>query len=159
MYLSIAVVFGPALCCCSRDSLFPSVTAPIACGHVGGCKSHSKSPGHSAGGVNHHYGHSGHHSHAATPAASDEKPAPCDHDPGKCPCDKHRQTMATSQPSGGAGKRSQDLQNDLFLTLAVSVLFLASLEQDAASTLRRGRIRPNGVYGREMLRAYHKLQC
>jgi hypothetical protein len=159
IYLCMAVVFGPALCCCSMDSLFASATAPSACGHEGGCNSHSKSHGHSAEGGNHHHGHSGQHSHDAPPAASDEVPAPCDHDPGKCPCGQHRQTMAASHPSDWVGQRSLDLQNDLFSILAVYVLSLTSLEQDDASTLRMGDIRPSGVYGREILRAYHKLQC
>lgn len=67
--------------------------------------------------------------------------------------------MAASQASDGVGQRSLNLHNDLFSTVAVFIFPLASFEQDGASTLCLGDIRPSGIYGREILRAYNKLQC
>lgn len=158
-YLSIAVVFAPALCCCSLDSLFPSAAGTSACSHSGGCNSHA-SDGH--GHANHeshsHPKHSHHaHSHAASEPKSQEDPAPCDHQPGKCPCEQHRQTMAASQHADLIGQNSVEWHNELFLCSAVTVLTL--VEQDVASALRMGEFRPVSVFGREILRAYHKLQC
>ena len=155
MYLSVAVVFGPALCCCSMDSLFSFAKAASACGHDGGCKSHS----HHAKTRHDHHSDGGGHSHPAPSQEPKEAPAPCDHDPGDCPCGQHRETMAASQPSDGVIQRSIDSHHDLFETIAVSALSLASFEPDVASALRLSQIRPSGVYGREILRAYHKLQC
>lgn len=161
MYLSVAVVFGPTLCCCALDSLFPS-TAQSACGHEGGCKPHTDDGhgghAHHAKAGHHHHGHNGHHAEAKPPA-SEEEPAPCDHEPGKCPCGEHQQTMAATQPSDAVGQRSLELHDDVFSTFAVFILPLASLEQEGASMLRLGEIRPSGINGREILRAYHKLQC
>jgi hypothetical protein len=154
MYLSLAVVIGPALCCCTMDGLFSRAVSSSACSHAGCCKARNESAGH---------GHPG-HSHSAESRSeatqqSSKEPAPCDHGKEKCPCKKHRETMAASQASQDLGQRSLDSVSDFFSTFSFAVLPFASLEKDAASTLKLGEIRPSGVYGREILRAYHKLQC
>jgi hypothetical protein len=154
-YLSLAVVFGPALCCCTMDSFFSSGTASV-CGHEGGCNSHGRpaARGHSHAGHSHKAD-----SHSTSTPKSEHDPTPCDHGPDGCPCEQHRETMAAGEPSHDAGQRSLGLLSDFFSTLSFAVLTSASLELDVASTLRLGDIRPCGVYGREILRAYHKLQC
>jgi hypothetical protein len=158
-YLSVAVVLAPSLCCCSLDSLFPSSAGTSACSHSGGCNSHAS---HDHGHANHEShsrrGHSHHApSDAATQSERQEEQAPCDHQPGKCPCEQHRQTMAASHHSDVIGQNSVEWHNELFMYSAVTVLTL--VEQDVASALRMGEFRPVSVYGREILRAYHKLQC
>lgn len=154
-YLSMAVVFGPALCCCTMDSFFSSGTAS-ACGHEGGCSSH----GHpSARGHSHACNSHEAHSHSTSTPKPERDPKPCDHGPDGCPCEQHRETMAVGQPSHDVGQRSLDSLSGFFSTFSFADVPSASLELDVASTLRMGNFRPCGVYGREILRAYHKLQC
>jgi hypothetical protein len=159
LYLSLAVVIGPALCCCTMDGLFSGAVSSSACSHAGCCKSRNEPVGHGR----HSHSHIGHPhsagSHSEASQQSSNEPAPCDHGQKKCPCKQHRETMAASQASQDLGQWSLDSVSDFFSTFSFAVLPFASLEKDAASTLKLGEFRPRGVYGREILRAYHKLQC
>ena len=153
-YLSGAVVFGPALCCCTIEGIFANGAVASACGHEGGCQSQGQ---HAARG---HHAHShAAHSDSAPAQKSNDESTPCDHGHGKCPCKQHRETMASPEPSHDVSQRSLASQSDFFSAFSFAVLPFSSLEKDIASTLWPGDFRPSGVYGREILRAYHKLQC
>lgn len=158
-YLSIAVLLGPAICCCTLGDLFPASVESSSCTAHGGCRSHhaERSSAHT------HLHRQSHRQHGEVDDVRCDQPprqhrdtAPCNHGPEECPCDQHTALLAAPEHASEANLCSLEFQKGAFVYL--HCVPLASL-RCAARSLCITIFAPVGVYGRGMLRAFNKLQC
>lgn len=152
-YLSLAAGLGPALCCCTIGSFISELSNPNACDHGSCCHSHAstRSPSHE-----HHAPSSSRSLNGSERGAHSTS---SEDDGDHCPCSEHRQTIAVYPASDEIGGSYLAAAQHVLLDWTFLALPLVPSEQDIASTLRLADDRPCSVYGREILRAYHKLQC
>jgi len=151
VYLTLATVLGPVLCCCNAQRLFSSVEGSKCCR-----KGSAAQVAHNDA---HDHGHAHHeHQHPPTPDAANSQSAPVrhEHDDESCPCGKHHVSLVVAVPAGMQLKAA-DLQTPTWYILVA--LLPALPEIDAQNSSINAQVRPADLYGREILRAYQIMRC
>lgn len=157
-YLTMSVALGPALCCCSTHMLFPGSVGSGCCenrqaSHVG--HSHAHSHQHHGEGHCHHDSHSVHHKEVKR--AAEPEPEPNQHNPDDCACGKNRETLFRTSNSDATAKLT-DTFAYVFLAFDVDPTLAQSTTLDFTPRLEH-HFRHAELSGREILRAYNRLQC
>ena len=130
--ISLAMAFGPMLCCCH------GVHASAA-GLAYKCDCVTNNA---------------HHAACAKSADSGESPHH-DHVPGDCVCSKQKSQLAAGRSILDVDKVVASFQSD-FIGLAAHFSALSPVSNPSANCLN---FNPAKLFGREMLRAYQILRC
>jgi len=157
-YLSLTTVFGPALCCCNARQFFGARDGSQCCGKPAALHSDAPTDHHAV--HDHHCGQAHHqHEQASASSASEPKQSPAENeqDGQNCPCGNHHASLVAAAISGGVRLNVDELQTQTWFVLVAPLPVLP--EYDAAQASRSAHLRPVGLYGREMLRAYSIMRC
>ena len=155
-YLSLTTVLGPALCCCNLAQVFNvgshrncCETRVVAIDH----RSHSTSPAQRK-----------HHccsdkADQSSAEGSNLPKSPQDQHRRDCPCGRHQAKLVLATASDTLGSRLNSDSSPMF-TFGFDAQMLPMDTKLSVRDREDGNdIRPAGLYGRELLRAYQTLRC
>lgn len=155
-YLSLATVFGPFVCCCSAHRLT---------GHSLGRQLSATAGSSSTSGGNGRLaknvlsgGASCCHKQSSERAGSQQKdiPSPSEGNGSHCPCGNRHATVVAAT-ANDTSLKVVELSDHLW---SAPVAILSSdFDRDLLTNSVVLCERPAGLYGRQMLRAYHILRC